>query len=122
MCVRQTNRKTFIVLAMHVDDMILMHNDDSLCDNTVSDISSEFETTDLGEPKLQLGMRLQRRTPRGAISIDQSSFISDLLIKFQMNMCKPALIPHLANVHLSSRMCPSTQKEIDAMHELIGPY
>jgi len=103
-----------------VDDFLLTHNDDSLCEQTIDALKSEFEITDLGTPRRLLGLRITRDNPTGPISIDQSETIVDILRRFKMEQCKPAITPHQPGLHLTDAMSPTTQADIDSMKNV--PY
>jgi Reverse transcriptase (RNA-dependent DNA polymerase)/gag-polypeptide of LTR copia-type/Integrase core domain/GAG-pre-integrase domain len=109
----------FIILGLHVDDALMVHNNDAFCDSMVKSISGEFETTDLGEPTKLLGMRL-RRTSDGSVRIDQEAYTVELLKRFKMEECQPSSMPHQPGHHLSKSMCPQTPDEIEEMKD--APY
>jgi hypothetical protein len=110
----------FQMFGLHVDDIIMSHNDLSLADKTVIAIEKEFETTDKGMPELLLGMKITRSSATGPISIDQTSYIEQTVKRFRMEDCKPTTTPHLPNFHFSKSMCPATESESEAMKHV--PY
>lgn len=97
----------------------MVHNNEKLCDSIVHQMSSEFEITDLGEPKRLLGMRL-RRSNNGAITLDQEAYVQEILTRFNISDCNLSTLPHQPGHHLSKSMCPRTPEEINDMKEV--PY
>lgn len=112
-------QEQFIILGLHVDDTLMVHNNDELCNSIVRRMSTEFEITDLGEPKRLLGMRL-RRSKDGTIRLDQEAYVHEILNRFNMNDCNPSSLPHQPGHHLSKTMCPQTPEEISDMKDV--PY
>ena len=109
-----------IVLGLHVDDTLMVHNDDDMCDEVVRTIASEFEITDMGTPTRLLGMRVRRSPTDASISLDQEAYIAELLKRHHMDECHPATLPHQPGLHLSKRMCPTTAEETEEMARV--PY
>jgi hypothetical protein len=101
----------FIILGIHVDDMLLAHNSNRLCDGIVAKLGAEFEITNLGTPSLLLGMRITRYEETGAITLDQETFTNEILSRFDMVDCKASPVPALPQVHLSRTMCPKSHDE-----------
>jgi len=110
----------FVILGVHVDDTLMVHNNSDLCDRIVKGISSEFEITDLGEPKRLLGMRIRRPSAVGSIRLDQHAYTLELLKRFNMEDCKPSALPHQPGLHLCKAMCPSSADETAEMKDV--PY
>jgi hypothetical protein len=115
----------FVLLGLHVDDTLMVHNDDSLCNQVVNGLRAKFEITDLGEPTRLLGMRVACNSATGAIALSQESYIRELLQRFNIEDCKPSQLPHQPGMFLTESMSPSTQEEKEAMSntpygELIG--
>lgn len=111
---------SFQLMGLHVDDILMAHNDLALADKTVLALASEFEITDLGMPVRLLGMRVSRPSPTGPISIDQTAYIEETLKRFGMESCKIETTPHQPNYHFSKAMCPTNDKEKDEMKNI--PY
>jgi hypothetical protein len=114
----KTSDSSFLLLGLHVDDIIMSHNDLSLSQDVIKALSSEFEITDLGLPVRLLGMRISRSSPTGSISIDQTAYVEETLKRFDMSHCKPETIPHQPNFHFSKAMSPSTTEENESMKDL----
>jgi hypothetical protein len=125
-CIYIVNKdNSSIIMGVHVDDTLMVHNNTTLCDHVVQQLSDEFDITDLGEPTRLLGMRLRRPTETGPIMLDQVAYIIELLKRFNMVDSNPSHVPHQPGVHLSQDMCPTSNHEVEQMKdkpygELIG--
>jgi hypothetical protein len=112
--------KSVVILGVHVDDIVLAHNDEPLCNSIVDRFSKKWDITDLGEPRRLLGMQITRDTTTGAIVLNQRSYVEELLSKFNMTNCKPVSTPHQLGFYLSSKMSPSEEEESLEMRNV--PY
>jgi hypothetical protein len=112
--------QSVIMLGIHVNDSILVHNDPSLCETVFKQLSAKFEIQDLGEPKLLLEMRVNRSTPTGPVFLDQKLYVEEILKRFKMSNCKPSSTPHQAGVYLSKEMSPADDAEKRTMQDV--PY
>jgi Reverse transcriptase (RNA-dependent DNA polymerase) len=109
-----------VIMAVYVDDMILAHNDNNLCERVVAQLDDKFQITDLGEPTRILGMNLQYHPDKGTISINQSTYIKELMTQFNLTSCKPISTPHQPGVYLTKAMEPSNDEERQRMRDT--PY
>lgn len=55
--------------------------------DVVLDLKKTFEIKDLGEPNIILGMQIKRNREKGVLTIDQYSYIENLLDKYGMKDC-----------------------------------
>lgn len=115
-----TDPGTFVLLTIHVDDMLFAHNNDALMQDIMEKLHSNFGITDLGKPQKVLGIRVNYDEDNRMITIDQQTYIGELLAEFNMTDCKPASIPHQAGFLLTSKMSPSTVNEKAMMQDV--PY
>jgi hypothetical protein len=104
-----------IIIGLYVDDMILAHNSNSLAESIVSKIGSEFQITDLNEPKRILGMNLIYDCDNGTISLNQATYIRELMGQFNMTSCKPIKTPHQPGLYLDKSMAPKDDSERSKM-------
>ena len=111
-CIYQIQQGNFIaIILVHVDDIIIAHNDLSLCDKIVDRLKSKWDVTDLGAPSRVLGMQLVRSGQTGSIFLHQQNYIEELLARFNMETCKTVITPHQPGYYLSTTMSPSTDQE-----------
>ena len=120
-----TRDRSKVILGVHVDDILLAHNDEALCNEIVAEFSKKWEITDLGKPSQLLGLRITREGDTGAITLTQQEYVEELLNKFHMKNCRPVSTPHQAGFYLSTNMCPTNEAETLGMKktpyaELVG--
>ncbi|MCO5586428.1 hypothetical protein L7F22_040368 [Adiantum nelumboides] len=78
----------FLLLAIYVDDILLLCNSPSELAVPKEELHSSFSMTDMGSLHFCLGIQVQQDAPRGIITISQQSYINSLLKKYQMEACK----------------------------------
>lgn len=88
-----------LYLLVYVDDIIVTGSVSKEVAATISTLSSTFSLKDLGNLHYFLGLQV---TPSSSSSIilHQTKYISDLLLKVNMNECKPQSTPMEANLKL----------------------
>ena len=99
--VRRTG-STILYLLLYVDDIILTGNSSSAITYLISQLVHTFELKDLGSLRYFLGLQIDY-TPPG-LFVHQRKYISDLLTKFNMTICKAASTPF----SISLKLQPST--------------
>lgn len=82
---------SLVIVALYVDDFIVLSNDKKETDFLKKHLTSNFEIKDLGEIKLCLGMRIRKE--KDNLILDQSVYIDQLLRKFNMSDCKVVSSP-----------------------------
>ena len=85
--------KSFIVLALYVDDILLASNDTELLTAEKQKLSQRFEMEDLGVAKFCLGMSIKRDRSNRTLCVSQKSYLEDVLRRFGMYDCKPVSTP-----------------------------
>nr|KAJ0216976.1 hypothetical protein LSAT_V11C300135700 [Lactuca sativa] len=73
------------------DDMLIFGTDLEEADKTMKFLSSSFDTKDMGEAEVILGIRIGKRN--NEISISQSHYIEKILKKFNFENCSPVSTP-----------------------------
>ncbi|XP_018628233.1 uncharacterized mitochondrial protein AtMg00810-like [Nicotiana tomentosiformis] len=76
-----------LILLLYIDDIILTGSHSSLLDHFISHFSRQFVMKDLGDLHYFLGVQAVRSF--NGLHIPQQKYISDLLLKFHMHICKP---------------------------------
>ena len=79
------------VLAVYVDDIILLTNTDEEMAKLKHSLSVRFKMKDLGSLHYILGIHVEQR--EHTIRLHQKYFIKSLLNKFGMGDCKPVSTP-----------------------------
>ena len=125
-CLYHLRHERFIaILLIHVDDILIAHNDMNTCNGIIDRLKAKWDVTDLGEPSRLLGMQLQRDGQTGSIFLHQQDYIDELLQRFNMVNCKHSATPHQPGHYLSKNMSPSNEQEHQDMKlvpysELVG--
>jgi Reverse transcriptase (RNA-dependent DNA polymerase) len=66
-----------VILTVWVDDILLFTSSDKLIEQTISDIKSVWEVTDVGEPTKIVGIEITQKID--SITISQKQYIKSIL-------------------------------------------
>lgn len=82
-----------LYIAIYVDDIMLFSSKTSQKAKLIKEkLMNQFEMKDLGPAHQFLGMKITR-LPNGSYTLDQSSYIKKILVKFKMADCKEVKTP-----------------------------
>ncbi|OWB64646.1 hypothetical protein B5S29_g5835 [[Candida] boidinii] len=95
-----TRNSSVLLLALYVDDLLLLSNDGSLVTFAKSLLGSHFSMKDLGAVKSFLGMDVSQAP--GRVSICLSRYLSKVLADFNMSDCNPVAVPLSPSLDLTS--------------------
>jgi hypothetical protein len=110
-CVYLYRSKTdFIILAVHVDDMLIVSNSKSSLAEMKLSLGRHFKVKDLGEVKFLLGIEVIRNRKNGYVELSQQAYVEQLLDRFNLQGVKPASTPLSAGIHLTQDDCLITDK------------
>lgn len=112
------NENKILIIAVYVDDLLIFSNYDPWLLDVKTYLSQTFKMKDLGPAKHCLGMRICQTSD--AITLDQQTYIEEILERFEMNNCKPAATPMNVSEKLTREDQPKTDKEKDQMQGV--PY
>jgi len=87
------DRTKFAILLLYVDDMILASNDNKKMKEIQETLQTYFEMSNLGEPRIFLGMEIERNRMEGIINIRQPRYTDKILKRFDMDNSKPQSTP-----------------------------
>lgn len=104
---------SWVLVAVYVDDLAWISNDEAMLRDCQGVLGARFTVTDLGTLSWFLGMAI-KRTP-GTVTIDQTAYIADALIKFGMDSCKALTSPIDVSERLTKDMAPANDDERAAM-------
>jgi hypothetical protein len=95
-----------IILATHVDDILVFAKDISLINSLYKDLTStsKLEVTNLGEIKEFLGVEIIRDRSSKSLIITQRNFIAKMLNKYNKQNNKPKSIPLPIGLKLSKNL------------------
>ena len=92
------DKKDIVILALFVDDLVLMTSDESLKKKILNKMEEEFEMKDLGPISHCLGMDITRDEKAGKLWMSQADYIGKVLQRFNMQDCKPSSTPMETNI------------------------
>ena len=96
----KTEGDTLLIVAVYVDDMLLLSDKHSSIDKLTEDLRARFEITVVGEPRWLLGMEITRDRARRIIEVSQRQYVEAVLKHFGMTDCRPTSTPVAANTKL----------------------
>ena len=109
--------KSFIILVLYVDDLILTGSDPNLINHVKSNLKKKFEMTNLGHLHYFFGLQVLQS--KEGISLSQSKYACDILCHFHMEDCKPTPSPFQFGVKLSVT-CTTPKVDATLYRQLVG--
>ena len=97
--IKQTDNYILVAI-LYVDDLIILSSDVTELKWLKSQLEKKFEMSDLGELNYCLGVQFQRDRKTDTITMSQTSYIEEVLRRFNMEDCKPVTTPSDANSKL----------------------
>lgn len=112
--------KSYLILLLYVDDMLIAGADASEMDKLKKQLSERFSTKDLGEAKQILGMRIELEKATRKLYLSQANYIQNVLGRFNMDDSKPMSVPLDSHFKLSKKESPSSKEKRAQMMKI--PY
>lgn len=103
------NKDKTIYLAIYVDDILLFWKNQQERDKIKYCLKKSFKIRDMGRPNSCIGINISYEN--NSIQIDQSGYIKQILKRFNMQDCKPAIVPSDPGQKLSNKMCSDDQSK-----------
>jgi hypothetical protein len=97
-----------IVVAVYVDDKLMLSKDQKAIDKLKKQLSREYEMTDLGEAHWILGMEIIRDRDKKTIELSQHQYIQSILERYDMANSRSVVTPIDPNVKLIKLDEPET--------------
>ncbi|XP_061357487.1 uncharacterized mitochondrial protein AtMg00810-like [Gastrolobium bilobum] len=88
-----------LLVALYVDDLIFLGNDEGMIQDFKKKMTKEFEMKDLGLMRYFLGLEV--RQEKSGIFVSQEAYAKGILEKFKMSDCNPVSTPMEPDVKLS---------------------
>src|SRR5258706_8974172 len=110
----------WIILAVHVDDMLLAGNSRELMEEAKTWLVKHFKIKDMGNPKLIVSLEVIQDEGQGTTAISQGHFIDELAVRYHQMAAPPAPTPLSSGFEFTSEDCPSTETDREEMTHL--PY
>jgi len=114
----KSEKGKMIIIAIYVDDIMIMANDVSTMTETKKSLTNKFKMKDLGEIKNFLGIRIERDRQRGKIWMDQNTYIQRILEKYHMDEANPADTPLNQHQALTKEIAPKTVEEAENVNSV----
>ena len=110
------------IIILYVDDITLLGTSHEGIERTKKKLSERYEMTDLGEIQSYLGMRIMHDRGNHRIEVDQSRYIQDVLVRFEMadTNAHSTPLPSGADVHLVKYTGQASSSDIKYYQSLIG--
>ena len=80
---KKTANNGVMYLALYVDDILLISEEQSEIDAVKQQMNEKFQMTDLGEAKVILNMQITGNKNLGVLALDQKRYTEDILKKVQ---------------------------------------
>ena len=90
---RQNAKIDFVILSLHVDDILLFSNDVGMLNKEKKSLGKRFKIEDLGDVNHVLGMLVKRDRKSRILTISQPKYLEGVLKRFNMENCKPVSTP-----------------------------
>eukprot|EP00171_Calliarthron_tuberculosum_P023718 IDg23718t1 len=87
----RTRNKLVTLISLYVDDLLIACDDLEMLTSLKVSLSKRFEMTDCGEANVCLGLEIRRDRTKKTLHVSQTSYISKILERFGMTMCKPVV-------------------------------
>jgi hypothetical protein len=95
----------WVIIVVYVDDLTIMSRNITLLQRVKDELSRRFKIKDLGDIHYILKMEVRRNRAKRVMTICQTKYINDLLIKYKMENCTVAATPQAVSMELQ----PKTQ-------------
>jgi hypothetical protein len=107
----------FAMIALYVDDIPGASNDTAWMQAFKATLGARFKIKDMGDLSQLLGMHISRERSKRTISMDQSKYVKDNLVKHNICDCKPSPLPmepgFLSSLaHLDSPLLTGVAKDV----------
>ena len=110
----------FVILSIHVDDILLFLNDSSMSSEEKKSIGLKFKIEDMGEVRHVLRMVIKRDRKRGKMTISQSKYLERVLKRFGMEQCKPVSTPLEPGKHFQELPDDENPINVNKYQKLMG--
>ena len=92
---------SIVFLILYVDDILLIRNDISMLNSVKESLNGKFSMKDLGEAVYILGIKIYRDRSRRPLGLSQSTYIDEVLKRFNMSEAKKGFLPLSHGIRLS---------------------
>jgi hypothetical protein len=108
------------ILALYVDDSILVGKRSKFFCKFKRDLSARFKIEDLGPAKWLFGCSIERDRERRTLKLSQSQYVSEILKLYEMDKCSSVGTPMAAKIVTDARSNEPLDKKKFPFPNLIG--
>jgi len=90
----------YTVIAVYVDDLIVMSNKEGWINDIVVKLKDDFKIKEIGELKYCLGIEISRNRVKKTLYMKQTGYIEKIAKRFGLQDCKPVSTPADSNTIL----------------------
>src|SRR5215216_6424715 len=116
---KKLSGRSVVFLILYVDDILLIRNDVSMLNSVKESLNGKFSMKDLGEAVYILGIKIYRDRSRRLLGLSQSTYIDEVLKRFNMSEAKKGFLPLSHGIRLSKTQSPSTSDEQSGMSRIL---
>ena len=109
-----------MLVLVYVDDLIILSSNMESLTTLKSKLEAEYEMTDLGELHYCLGVEFARDRVARTITMSQTKYLEEVLVRFGMEDCKPIATPLDTKVKLVK--LTNEEYDVDAPKMASVPY
>ena len=91
----------FIMVSIYVDDLLIAATSLELIKEVKGVLSKEFNMKDLEEARMIIGMQIIYHQLKRLLTLDQASYIQDVLQEESLLSCNPVLIPMVPGLYIT---------------------
>jgi len=110
--------KESISYYFYVDDMLIVGHDKNKINRLKKDLGSKFTMKDFGPTQQTLGIRIMHNKKNKRLWLSQEKYIKKVLDRFNMKDAKLVGMPLTTHFKLSTKLCPSDDKEKEEMRKI----
>ena len=116
----QNGKINFVILSIHVDDILIFANDVLMLEDEKKAIGMKFKVEDLVEVSHILGMLIKRDRNSTTLTISQSKYLEGVLKRFNMTECKSVSTPIESRKQFHELSENETPANIQEYQKIIG--
>ena len=106
---KQFPSEKFIILLLHVDDMLIVGQDRAQISKLKEELAKSFDMKVLSQDKQILGMEITRDKQNRRLWLSQESYVERILERFNLKEAKLVTTPLGGHFKLSKKSCPITR-------------
>ena len=91
----------FIMISIYVNNLLIAATSIELIKEVKEVLSKEFNMKDLGEARIIIGMQIIHHQLKRLLTLDQASYIQDVLQEESLLSCNPVSIPMMLGLYIT---------------------